>query len=119
VPFQKKTKDEQPRTYHTSFKDLVRLGICPQYILDLIPRANIYRWRKESESKYFGRDDIEPQQFQSIILNIQKHPGYFFRSDQREPTSTGSQPFRIFDVCPHSQDVYYPIIISVKNSGLW
>ena len=65
------------KTYHTSLKDLVRLGICPASILAMIPRANIYRWKSEAESKYFGREN-DIASFQSLLLTIEQHPGFFF-----------------------------------------
>lgn len=66
------------RTYHTSLKDLVRLGQCPQVILGMIPRANIYRWKNESENKYYRGDEIKIESFQILLNQFDKNPGFFF-----------------------------------------
>ncbi len=84
------------RTYHTSLKDLVRLGLCPPCILALIPRANIYRWKNELESKYYGKDFRDIQSFESLLISIQKHPGFFFTCGRLLNTLTS--------ICQQSQD---------------
>ena len=38
--------------YHTGVKDLIRHNKCPKRILEIIPRTNISRWRKEPDGKY-------------------------------------------------------------------
>lgn len=44
------------RIYHSSIKILAAKDALPENISDLIHRQNIYRWKKQSESRYFGYD---------------------------------------------------------------
>ncbi|MEM9339821.1 MAG: hypothetical protein AAGA66_13880, partial [Bacteroidota bacterium] len=66
------------KVYHTSFKDSVRLGVCPPHIQSAIPRSNLHRWKNEPPSKYFGRNVEELDRYIQLLQAIQKHPGYFF-----------------------------------------
>ena len=42
------------RIYHSSIKILAAKDALPENISDLIHRQNIYRWKKQSENRYFG-----------------------------------------------------------------
>jgi hypothetical protein len=68
----------QRRSYHTSFKDLVRLGLCPNHVRELVPRANLYRWMNEKPSKHFGRSEDDLDNYIQLLKVIQHNPGRFF-----------------------------------------
>lgn len=72
------------------------MGLCPSYILALIPRANVYRWKNEPESKYYGSDEMKIESFQSLLISIDKHPGFFF--------ACGRLLYALKAICDQSRD---------------
>jgi len=64
------------RSYDTSLKHLVRLGLTDAIPLDLytkIPSSNLSRWRNEDSQKYIGREINEKvQQNYKLLVNVAK-----------------------------------------------